>query len=61
MKSNITITLTAQNPADVSRIDKLRFHVTAGSEAQGALYSNQYFSIQNLRLKLKGQIIGDFN
>ena len=61
VKSNITITLTAQNPADVSRIDKLRFHVTAGSEAQGALYSNQYFSIQNLRLKLKGQIIGDFN
>ena len=61
VKSNITITLTAQNPADVSRIDKLRFHVTAGSEAQGALYSNQYFSIQNLRLKLKGQIIGEFN
>ncbi len=61
VKSNIEISLTAEDPADVSRLDKLRFRVVAASEAQGDLCSNQYFLIKNLRLKLKGQIIGDFN
>lgn len=60
-KTPITLTLTAQNPADISRLDKLRFHIVAVSPATGELRSDQYFYLDNLRLKLLGQVIGDFN
>ncbi len=60
-KSPITLTLKADNPADISRLDKLRLHVVSVSEATGELRSDQYFYFDNLRLKLKGQVIGDFN
>lgn len=61
VKTPITLTLTAQNPADISRLDKLRFHIVAASPATGELRSDQYFYLDNLRLKLLGQVIGDFN
>ena len=61
VKTPITLTLTAQNPADISRLDKLRFHIVAASPATGELRSDQYFYLDNLRLKLLGQVISDFN
>ena len=61
VKTPITLTLTAQTPADISRLDKLRFHIVAASPATGELRSDQYFYLDNLRLKLLGQVIGDFN
>lgn len=60
-RTDITVTLDVDDPADVSLIDKLRFHVVSVSTASGELRSDQYFYLDNMRLKLKGQIIGDFN
>lgn len=57
----IVLTLEASDPAAVSRLDQLRFRVTAVSEAEGELRSDQYFYFDNLRLRLKGQVVGDFN
>ncbi len=57
----VVLTLLASDPAAVSRLDRLRFRVTAVSEAEGELRSDQYFYFDNLRLRLKGQVVGDFN
>ena len=60
-RSPLPLARRADNPADISRLDKLRLHVVSVSEATGELRSDQYFYFDNLRLKLKGQVIGDFN
>ena len=51
------------NPADLQRLDRLMLKIEAeGTQpGEGVLSSNQYIKVTNMRLRLKGQIIGNFN
>lgn len=50
------------NPNDLKEIDRLTFLVTAdGAEAGGQLVSNQFLRLDDIRVRLKGQVIADFN
>lgn len=55
------IELTPKTPAVISRLDKLMFRVNAKSVESNEMRSNQYLELKDIRLKLKGQIIGNFN
>ena len=57
----LTITLTARERSAVSRLDKLKFRISAESTEAAELNSNQYIRLENIRIKLNGQIIGNFN
>lgn len=57
----LSITLKAKNPADVSKLDKIEFKIYCKSVGDGELYSNQYIQMKEIRVKLNGQIVGDFN
>ena len=57
----VEISITLNNPADLQKIDRLRFRITASASANDALTSQQYIQVQDLRLKLTGPIIADFN
>lgn len=59
--SDLTVDLTAKDRRAVSRIEKLVFHISANASAADALGSDQYIRLEDLRVKLKGQIIADFN
>ena len=51
------------DPQAVKLLDALEFRVHAASSASGSqeLSSRQYMKIKDLRLRLGGQIVGDFN
>lgn len=61
----ITIRLTLADRADLKKLDLLRFKVTAlaiNEDSQAHRFiSTQYLQVRNLRLKLAGSIVGDFN
>lgn len=59
----ITIEMTLANPADLQRLDRFMLKIEAeGTQPEtGVLSSNQYIKVTNMRLRLKGQIIGNFN
>lgn len=59
----ITLDMDLSDPALLHRLDRLRFRVAASStENQKAILSSlQYLAVKNLRLKLKGNIIANFN
>ena len=58
----ISLTLHFENPADLQKLDKLRFRVEAGAEQNnGILCSNQYLEVKDMRLKLTGPVIADLN
>lgn len=59
----ITIEMDLANPADLQRLDRLMLKIEAeGTQpGEGVLSSNQYIKVTNMRLRLKGQIIGNFN
>lgn len=58
----ITLVVTLDNPADLGRLDRINFNVKAGSDEQGGtLSSDQYILVKDIRLKLTGNIIADFN
>ncbi len=62
--SPVRITLTLNNPDDLKRVDALRFRITAESiqdEGVGQLCSDQYIEVKDMRLRLNGQVVGDFN
>lgn len=62
--SQLRIDITAKNPSAVSRIDKLMFHiesVTTKDTEPSPYYSDQYIRVRNLRLRLKGKIVANFN
>lgn len=62
--SEVKIKMTATNRALVSKIEKLRFRVkgSARDKANGdPLMSTQYIELKNLRIRLLGQIVGNFN
>lgn len=61
--SEVTINVKFQNPADLKKLDRLRFRVAAAANAPqgGALRSDQFIQVKDMRLRLIGQIIGNFN
>ncbi|MEG2156642.1 MAG: hypothetical protein RRY07_02505 [Bacteroidaceae bacterium] len=62
-ETKITLTLTAKQKGVVSKLDKFKFKITAKSEIEGngELMSDQYIELKDLRLKLNGKIIANFN
>ncbi len=65
VRSNVEIGIKFQNPADLKKLDKIRFTVKAeGVQEDGkpaALSSLQFIKFDNVRIKLAGNVIGNFN
>lgn len=61
IQSSMTIKLHPKQPSVISRLDKLVFSVSAKSVASSTLVSNQYLEMKEIRLKLDGKIIANFN
>ena len=60
--TELEITLKLTNPKDLQKVDRFRFRVSAdANQSNLSLSSKQYLRFENVRLKLKGQVIGDFN
>ncbi len=62
--SAVDMTAKLDNPKDLQRVDRIVFHVRAesGESAEShSLVSTQYLRLTDIRLKLMGRIIGDFN
>lgn len=60
----VELDILLDNPADLQKVDRLTFHVNANATQEAAgtpLNSKQYLQFNNLRLFLKGQVVGDFN
>ena len=61
----ITINVTFNDQADLSRVDRFVFRITAAaSQAEGQsrkLLSDQYLKLSKILLRLNGSIVGDFN
>ena len=65
VSTDIELHMTLSNPADLKKLDSLRLTVGAGSiqttGQSGILSSQQYLQVNNMRLKLTGNIVADFN
>lgn len=62
--SELVLEITLDNPADLQLIDRLLFRINADANASAngtSLKSTQYLQLENLRLRLHGQVVGDFN
>ena len=63
--SSIAIRMTLTDRADLKKLDLLRFKVSAEAINEDShanrFVSSQYLQVRNLRLKLAGSIVGDFN
>ena len=60
--TELEITVKLTNPKDLQKVDRFRFRVSAdANQSNLSLSSKQYLRFENVRLKLKGQVIGDFN
>ena len=61
----LTIKATLTDPNLLKNLDKLEFKINAASEATSnathKLVSTQYVQLKNVKLKLVGQIVADFN
>ena len=61
----LTIKATLTDPNLLKKLDKLEFKINAASEATSnathKLVSTQYVQLKNVKLKLVGQIVADFN
>lgn len=57
----IEISVTLENPADLQKLDCLRFRITASASESDMLTSEQYIQVKDLRLKLTGPVIADLN
>ncbi len=62
----LTIKATLTDPNLLKKLDKLEFKINAASSdatatATHELLSNQYVQLKNVKLKLVGQIVADFN
>ena len=64
-ETEIAINLTLSNPADLQKVDRIMFKVYASSDDQqtgnNQLMSNQYILLKDIRARLNGPVIGDFN
>lgn len=65
VETPVQIEMTLKDPKALKRLDMLRLRIEATGtqeERQKAVLSSlQYIKIKDIRLKLKGQIVGDFN
>lgn len=59
--TDISIKMTARNPEAVSRLDRFDIRVEAESVESSELTSAQYFFLKDIRIKLNGQVIANFN
>lgn len=62
--SAVNIEATLSDPYELKKVDRLFFHVHAASAADDGshtLVSTQYLRLTNVRLRLLGRIIADFN
>lgn len=62
--SAVQIEATLSDPYELKKVDRLFFHVHAGNaveEGRHTLVSTQYLRLTNVRLRLLGRIIADFN
>ena len=57
----VEIRITLNNPADLQKLDRLRFRITAAASQSDMLTSQQYIQVKDLRLKLTGPVIADLN
>lgn len=57
----IELSVTLANRSDLRKLDKIEFRIEASSNASGALNSEQYIHVKEIRLKLNGQVTADFN
>ena len=61
-RTDITLTIHLDNPSDLQILDRLRFRIEAAAERNnGVLCSNQYLEVKDIRIKLLGPVIADFN
>ena len=61
-ESELEFNITLDDPKALKKLDKFSFRIGASAEnATGALKTDQYIIVKDMRLKLKGQIVGDFN
>lgn len=60
-ESQLTLTITLANRADLRKLDKIKFSVDADADASGDLLSSQYLQLNEMRVRLNGTITGDFN
>lgn len=61
VETPIGISVKLKNRADLKRLDKIMFNVTAAADGSDILASNQYLQVRDLRLKLTGPVIADLN
>lgn len=62
--SELTLDIKLDNPADLQLVDKLLFRVNADANANAngtSLKSTQYLQLEDVRIRLNGQVVGDFN
>jgi hypothetical protein len=61
----IELDIQLSDPALLRRVDRLRFRIDAesfnSSTDSGVLSSKQYLLVNNMRLKLKGSVVTNFN
>lgn len=61
-ESELEFNITLDDPKALKKLDKFFFQIGASAEgATGDLKTDQYIIVKDMRLKLKGQIVGDFN
>ena len=61
--TEMEISVKLTNPKDLQKVDRFRFRVSADATTQSnlSLNSQQYLRFENVRLKLTGKVIADFN
>ena len=61
--TEMEVSVKLTNPKDLQKVDRFRFRVSADATTQSnlSLNSQQYLRFDNVRLKLKGKVIADFN
>lgn len=61
VETPIEISLTPSKSGIIPTLDEFIFRVKAASQAKGELCSDQYLILKDIRIKLKGQIISNWN
>ena len=61
--TELEVSVKLTNPKDLQKVDRFLFRVSANATTQSnlSLNSQQYLRFDNVRLQLKGKVIGDFN
>ena len=60
--TDLEISIKLTDPKDLQKVDRFLFRVSAdANQSNLSLNSKQYLRFDNVRLQLKGKVIGDFN